>query len=78
MDPLGKNHGSFSTKGQSSGGDGPTAGSVDARRLPGGVALVAPTAGAGPGATFCSSIQGHRHTFHLTVITGLNLIILSK
>ena len=78
MDPLGKNHGSSALKGQSSGGDGPTAGPVDARPLPGGVALVAPTAGAGTGATFCSSIRGHRHTFHLTVITVLNLIILSK
>lgn len=51
---------------------------VGAPCLPGGVALVAPTAGAGTGATLRSSTQGHRHAFHLTVITVLNLIILSK
>lgn len=50
-------------KGQSSGRDSLTAGPVDARCLPGGMALVAPTAGVGTGVMFHSSIQGHKTHF---------------
>lgn len=70
--------GASGLQGQPSGRGSLAAGPVGAPCLPGGVALVAPTAGSGTGATLRSSTQGHRHDFYLTVITVLNLIILSK